>query len=62
MTIDLSDYTSFVVTGFYYNTKRRFRQVHTNGRQALGINLWNGRVWGIRKDNGKRQCIKRVVN
>lgn len=62
MMIDLQDFSSFVVTGFYYNSKRRFRQVHSNGQHALGINLWNGRVWGIRKADGKRQCIKRVTN
>lgn len=62
MMIDLQDFSKFIVTGFYYNSTRRFRQVHSNGRHALGINLWNGRVWGIRKDNGKRQLIKRVVN
>ena len=61
ITIDLSDYTSFVVTGKLVNG-RRFRQTHSNGRHAFGINLWNGSVWGIRKDNGKRQRLKRVVN
>ena len=59
--IDLSEYASFVVTGKLVNG-RRFRKTHTNGLYALGINLWNGSVWGVRKDNGKRQRLKRVVN
>ncbi len=61
MTIDLSDYTSFVVTGTLVNG-RRFRQQHSNGRHAFGINLWRGSVWGVRKDSGKRQLLKRCYN
>jgi hypothetical protein len=61
MTIDLSDYTSFIVTGALANG-RRFRQQHSNGRYAFGINLWNGSVWGVRKLDGKRQLLRRVVN
>lgn len=61
MIIDPNDYTKYVITGKLVNG-RRFRNQTTDLRYALGINLWNGSVWGIRKDNGKRQRLKRVIN
>ena len=51
---------TYVVTGFYYNSTRKFRQCYSNPMQAMGINLWRGRVWQVR--NGKRKLIKRVWN
>ena len=51
---------SFLVTGRYYNSERKFRSVYSNFRQADSINLWNGRVWLVR--NGKRTLLKTVVN
>lgn len=62
MTINLSDYSHFIVTGALYGSGKRFRHVYSNGLYALGINLWNGSVHGVRRDNGKRQRLKRVVN
>ncbi len=50
----------YLVTGVYHNSTKRFRQMHSNPRQALGINLWHGRVWQIR--DGKRTLLKRVNN
>jgi hypothetical protein len=61
ITIDLSEYTSFIVTGKLVRGGR-FRNVYSNGRYAFGINLWNGSVYGIRKSDGKRKLLKRVVN
>lgn len=40
----------------------RFRKHTTLATYALGINLWRGNVWGIRRDNGKRKLLKRVAN
>ena len=60
-TIDTSLYLTYIVTGKQVNG-RRFRLQYDDARYAFGINLWNGRVWGVRKDNGKRQLLKRVVN
>lgn len=51
---------TYLVIGFYYNSTKRFRDVYSNPRQALSINLWNGRVYQVR--NGKRKLIKEVVN
>jgi hypothetical protein len=60
-TIDTSLYSTFHVTGVLVNG-RRFKSQYTNPRYAFGINLYRGSVWGIRKDNGKRQLLKRVWN
>lgn len=61
MIIDPMSYTKFVITGKLVNGGR-FRKETTDARYAFGINLWNGSVWGIRKDTGKRERLKRVVN
>jgi len=60
-TIDPLIYTKYVITGKLVRGGK-FRKETPNLSYALGINLWNGRVWGIRKDNGKRQLLKRVTN
>ncbi len=60
--INLDDYTSFVVTGVLYNTRKRFKNTYNSWQWASGVNLWRGSVWGIRKDTGKRQLLKRVYN
>lgn len=51
---------TYVVIGFYYNSTRKFRNTYSNPHQAIGINLWNGRVWQVR--DGKRTLVKHVVN
>lgn len=61
MEINLDEYTKFIVTGTLVNG-RKFRQVHSNGRHAFGINLYRGRVWGVRKVDGKRTLLKTVWN
>lgn len=54
----------YVVTGRDYHG-RRFRKVYpgtiAGAFFALGINLWNGTVWGV-DANGKREAIKRIRN
>lgn len=35
--------TQFIVTGYYYNSDRKFRNVFSNFYHAEGINLWNGK-------------------
>lgn len=62
MIIDTSLYSKFVVNGFYYNSNRKFHSVYTNAQMAFGINLWRGRIWGYRKDSGKREQLKVVFN
>lgn len=55
-----SDTTTFVVTGRYYNSRRRFSIKTNNAIHANSINLWCGSVWEV--INGKRRLIKRVWN
>ena len=61
MTINLNDYTKYVVTGTLCSGGR-FRLVHSDARYAFGINLWRGSVWGILKTTGKRRLLKSVYN
>jgi len=56
-----NDFKYFLVIGLT-TERKRFRFTTENGFHALSINLWNGRVWGILKNNGKRILLKRVVN
>ena len=62
----LHDYSKFIVTGFYYNSKKRFRMVYpaTMGGvvTALHINLWRGKVWGITHKTNHRRLLKSVFN
>jgi hypothetical protein len=59
---DLEDFFKcFVVTGLVFNTKKRFKLRYVKASSALSINLWRGRVYGVRKD-GVRQVIKTVTN
>ena len=51
---------SYMVTGVD-RSGRRFKISTDNRTHALGINLWCGTVWSIKKD-GKRSMIKRVYN
>lgn len=59
-------YKGFVVTGRLYNSKKRFVKKYSGTFEglttALNTNLWNGSVWGIGADTGKRYLIKRVNN
>ena len=65
VTVDLNDYTGFVVTGTTTNGKR-FRLAYDatapGFHTAFGINLYRGNVWGVRADNGKRKLLKSVYN
>lgn len=51
---------TYVVTGYIFNTTRKFRKCYSNPHMAMGINLWRGRVWQVR--NGKRKLVKEVYN
>ncbi len=51
---------TYLVTGYYANSSRRFRDVYSNPRYALAINLWRGRVWHVR--DKKRTLLKTVYN
>jgi len=52
----------FIVTGYYYNSNRRFKKMeYTSLMPALMINLWKGSVWALMED-GKRKLLKRVSN
>ena len=64
MTIDNNEYSAFVVCGLYYNSTRRFSRRYSPSQAsfAFGVNLWRGSVWGVRKDTGRRQLLKRVYN
>jgi hypothetical protein len=53
---------SFVVTGVYAYSNRRFAPIHTDSYiHAMSINLWKGTVWVV-LPNGKRKKIKEVWN
>lgn len=62
MQIAQNNYTGYVVTGLLYRSQRRFSHHTANAVYAFGINLWRGSVWGVRKDTGRRQLLKRVTN
>ena len=57
------EFVKFVVTGFYYNSNKRFRNVYDGTlqsyKQTTMINLWKGKVWGITEE-GKRKLIRSV--
>ena len=57
-----TDFVSFIVTGNYYNSTRKFRLEYSQWMMANGINLWNGRIWGVLKSTGKRVLLKTVTN
>lgn len=56
-----SEFKEFVVIGFFYNTRKRFKKVHSSWFGANSINLWRGNVWGV-FHNGKRIRLKSVYN
>lgn len=56
-------FNGYIVTGVTTSGKRFKRSFDKDGVYwAMGINLWNGSVWGIKISDGKRQLIKRVYN
>lgn len=66
-TLNMDGYVinQIVVTGRFYMSKVRFKQNYE--ATAVGyatamehINLWNGSVWGIDAETGKRHLLKRV--
>ena len=65
ISVDLKDFTAFVVTGTTVYG-RRFRKEYPatapGFHTAFGINLWQGSVWGVRKDTGRRTLLNRVYN
>ena len=60
MELEHKDGDTYLITGFYHNSRRRFRLTTSNPRQAIAINLWNGAVWQVR--NGKRKLVYKVTN
>lgn len=62
--ININELEKLIVIGRYYNSDRKFRRVFPpeNWMVAMGINLWNGRVWGIHKLTKKRILLKQVTN
>jgi hypothetical protein len=64
VTFDLKDYQEFVVTGKDTRGKRfsmHYAATPSGFYTAMGINLYHGSVWGIRKGaEAKRELLKRV--
>ena len=56
-----SDFKKYLVTGKLVNGKR-FRLETSSYFHANGINLFNGRVYGIHALTGKRVLLKAVFN
>ena len=58
-------FKQFIVTGKLFRTNQRFKKIYNGTKSgyltALGINLWNGSLWGVKPD-GKRKLLKRVIN
>lgn len=65
-TVDVSLYSKFIITGLLYNSTKRFRKEFTGDldgyTNANMTNIWNGTLWGVKKDNGKKEILKRVYN
>ena len=61
MNIPISNIKSFIVTGLFYNSTKRFSNKYNSFNSAMMINLWNGSVWAELK-NGKRKLLKRIKN
>ena len=60
INIKEEDIECYHITGFYYNTNKRFKRITTKDlRYAMSINLWKGSVWAVMKA-GNRKLIKRV--
>jgi hypothetical protein len=52
--------SKYKVTGYYYNSTRRFKTIRTNSAMhAMCINLWKGHVYEL-QENGKYKRIKSV--
>lgn len=51
----------YLVIGYKYNSRSKFRLVCSNYMQAIGINFWRGSVYWV-DCNGKRKLLKRVYN
>ena len=60
-TFHPSDYVQYVIIYRPYQRKYKKKMVLTNARQAMSINLWNGRVYGEKSD-GSRDILKETVN
>jgi hypothetical protein len=61
-TIEIKSGDKFLITGYYYNSKKKFRMIVDSWAYANQINLWNGHVWLISKETGKKTLLKTVVN
>ena len=58
---DLDKYFDhYIVIGFIYNTNKKFRKQFERSIDAFSINLWRGKVWGVRF--GRRKRLKSVYN
>lgn len=53
---------TYLVTGLYYQSERRFRIETSSPQHVLGINLWRGRVWRRPAGTKRRIKIKEVFN
>ena len=58
MSVHDVKYDSYIVTGYYHLSSKKFRSEYKDRWTAMCINLWKGRVWG--KLNGKRTLLKTV--
>lgn len=58
-TFDLDQFKSYQITGILTNGKRFKPIQYSDVQWAMGINLYNGSIWGIKSDN-KRVLLKRI--
>ncbi|UCC18977.1 MAG: hypothetical protein JSV62_12835 [Promethearchaeota archaeon] len=58
--IDLKQFSKFLVIGKLVNGKK-FKLVYPDYYTADCINLYNGNIWGVRKD-GTKKLLKSVIN
>lgn len=67
--LSLGEYTinKIIITGKLYRSNKRFKSVYDADYESFNLamyhtNLWNGSVWGIDAETGKRHLLKRVKN
>ncbi len=59
-TVKYPEFSSFAVTGIDRNG-RRFKMESENYFYLRSVNVWQGTLWGVRKD-GSRKALRKYYN
>lgn len=57
----ITDFSSFICIGKLYNG-RKFRDEYSNFHHANCINMYDGRLYGVLKETGKKVLLKTMYN